>query len=136
MIISRARKHPEKIMENKVRRHLEKLGWLTIKTHGNQFQSGLPDLYCAHPLYGQRWIEMKTPSGVMTAAQKRVFPKLHKAGVRIHIITCVEDLGTPGSRKGIFGPDNWEQYINKKNRYITTKPLTEETIKNAPNDRH
>lgn len=130
MKLSKPRGHPEKKLEHAVRNYLHSQGWYTVKMHGNKFQSGIPDLYCAHPKYGQRWIELKTRDGVMTSAQCRTFPKFHKAGVKIFIIGAVSDIGTPGSNKGIFGSkSNWLPYMNKKNRFLILQPLDEDTIR-------
>jgi len=121
----RQREQPENKLKKQVVSHLEKRGWYIIKTHGNMYQSGLPDLYCCHPRYGTRWIELKTEKGVLTDAQKVVFSKMRKHGVMIHVITSVKDLGEPGSNKGIFGSDNWYYYITHSTKYMDNKPLME-----------
>jgi len=105
MKIKRGR--PEKIIEDKIRDKLTLQGWFVIKTHGNQFQSGLPDLYATHSKYGIRWIEVKTPTGRFTAAQRDVFPKLSANGTRIWVLEGAEehDLNL------IFGPENWYRFL-------------------------
>lgn len=44
---------------NPLRVYMEHFGWVLVKTHGNQFQKGLPDYYAMHNKYSPRWIETK-----------------------------------------------------------------------------
>jgi len=101
------RDRPEQKIQDKVMQKLRMQGWFIIKTHGNQFQSGLPDLYATHSKYGQRWIEMKTPEGRFTAAQRDVFPKLSANGTRIWVLVSAEDHEI----QKIFGPENWYRFL-------------------------
>lgn len=101
------RNNPEKIIENAIRATLMAQGWFVIKTHGNQFQSGLPDLYATHSTYGIRWIEVKTPKGRFTAAQHEVFPKLSANGTRIWVLQGATD----DDIKLLFGPENWYRFL-------------------------
>ena len=94
----------EKVIENGIRRALEAEGWLTAKAHGNRFQKGWPDLYCHHPEHGERWIEVKTPSGKLTPDQRRVFPRWEAAGVRIWV------LDSTGEIHRIWGDPNWREW--------------------------
>lgn len=51
---------------------------------------GIPDLYCVHPHFGQRWVEVKLPQmkgSKFTGAQLEIFPKLEKFGAGVWILT-------------------------------------------------
>ena len=79
-----------------------------IPTHGNEFQMGLPDLYCAHSLYGQRWIEVKNPLAYsFTKAQLEIFPAMQSKGISIWILTSAE----PSEFKKLMEPPNWYVYL-------------------------
>ena len=78
-----------------------------IKIHGNQFQSGLPDLYATHSKFGYRWIEVKTPTGRFTPAQLDTFPKLSANGTRIWVLTGSDHF----QMKKIHGPENWFMFL-------------------------
>lgn len=81
--------------------------WLVKATHGNMYQWGFPDLFCAHRRYGIRWVEVKTPSGHFTPAQLEWFPKFQSAGVGVWVM-----LGTDDYSK-LFGPPNWFSFLMK-----------------------
>lgn len=81
-----------------------------IKTHGNMFQSGLPDLYATHYTHGARWIEVKLPlmkGSKFTNAQYEVFPKLVANGSRIWILTGA----TEEEYKKLFKKCNLWEYM-------------------------
>lgn len=82
------------------------------------YQSGFPDLYCTHPKYGIRWIEVKLPNmkgSVFTPAQLKEFPKLASHGTLIWIITAATN--TEYRKLFIRDPvsgrlkDNWFEYM-------------------------
>jgi hypothetical protein len=67
--------------------------WFVKATHGNIYQHGFPDVYCAHNRYGQRWVEFKRPEKFsFTTAQLETFPLMAAAGVGIWICTDAEQL--------------------------------------------
>jgi hypothetical protein len=104
----KARKGPESAIVEAIRDMLGKLGWFTIKTHGSQYQSGLPDLYCCHPKYGTRWVEVKNAEKYsFTPAQTEVFPKLIAHGVGVWVLVAA----TEAEYKKLFGPSNYYQYL-------------------------
>jgi hypothetical protein len=71
-------------IENKLKIH----DWYVKSTHGNIYQAGFPDLFCAHVSYGQRWAEVKNPAGYkFTPAQRKNFLLMTAAGVGIWIVT-------------------------------------------------
>lgn len=102
------RKKPETILQNGIAGMLRMKGWYVMATHGNMYQSGFPDLYATHSIYGTRWIEVKRPSGYsFTPAQLDHFPKLSAHGTRIYILTAA----TEEEYKKLFGPANWHMYL-------------------------
>lgn len=64
---------------------LRLLKWFAIKTHGNEFQEGLPDWLLIHPDHGVKFLELKLERGRFTRAQKRLFPLMAAAGAKIYI---------------------------------------------------
>lgn len=59
---------------------------------GNALQFGLPDLFTAHPRYGQKWIEVKNwDKFSFTERQIQKFPVLHAAGVGIWVLFRATD---------------------------------------------
>src|SRR5690606_15387752 len=77
----------ESSIQERIKKFLEGKGWFVFVTHGNNFQSGLPDLYCIHERYGTRWVEVKRPKGyVFTRAQKVNFHKFSEKGVGIWVL--------------------------------------------------
>lgn len=100
---------PEKKIQDEIRDFLKLRDWFTIKTHGNEYQSGLPDLYAMHHKYGTRWIEVKNPKQYQfTAAQLENFPKMvaHGAGIWILIEASESEY------EKLFKPCNWWQYLS------------------------
>lgn len=80
-------KGPEAVIRDEIKDALESAGWLVKITHGNMWQSGFPDLFCAHMNHGIRWVEVKNPLAFsFTAAQQIDFPKFKAAGVGIWIL--------------------------------------------------
>lgn len=68
-------------------------GWKTEKTHGNQFQSGFPDLYCIHPKYEPRWVECKViTDGRVHFEQSQLtkFPIWSANNVKIWVIAAYD----------------------------------------------
>lgn len=56
--------------------------WIVIRTHGNKFQAGFPDLYCIHHVYGERWVEIKLPNEEsFTEYQAYYFPLIRTVWV-------------------------------------------------------
>lgn len=101
---------PEKIIQEAIIKFLEARGWLVIVTHGNEFQMGLPDLYCAHYEFCTRWVEVKNPEKYsFTPAQQQVFPALMSKGVGIWIM-CYADVV---EYEKLFCPPNWMRFLNK-----------------------
>jgi hypothetical protein len=87
--------------------YLKVRDWLVKSTHGNMYQWGFPDLYCAHRKYGTRWVEVKLPTGRFTPAQLEWFPKFQSVGVGVWVM-----LGTYDYEK-LFSPPNWFSFLMK-----------------------
>jgi hypothetical protein len=99
---------PEAPIKDAIKLYMEKLGWYVIVTHGNAFQSGLPDLYCCHLQHGQRWVEVKNPLKYsFTKAQWDVFPALACKGVGVWILTAATDE----EYKKLWLPPNYHRYM-------------------------
>lgn len=99
------KKNPlEEEIQQKIIAFLRAREWVVKETHGNMFQSGFPDLYCAHKRYGARWVEVKRPKGFkFTPAQLEFFPKLGGVGIGVWIL----QEATEDSYQLLFGPPNF-----------------------------
>lgn len=88
---------------------LENRGWFVKPTHGNMYQSGFPDLFCCHKLYGTRWVEVKNPEKfAFTKAQLDDFPKLAANGSGVWVLTAA----TEEEYQKLFKPCNWWTYLS------------------------
>ncbi len=106
---TRSRKGPESQIVTDIRDFLKLRDWYTIKTHGSEYQSGLPDLYCCHKRYGARWVEVKNPLKYsFTPAQLDTFPLLAAHGVGVWVLTA----GTDFEYQKLFGPANWHTFLS------------------------
>lgn len=100
----------EKKIEKAIMSKLRSREWFVMKMHGNEFQAGFPDLFCAHRKYGIRLVEVKLPDmkgSHFTPAQLAKFPQFTAAGVGIWILTSDDDYEI----NKIFGPPNWYTYL-------------------------
>lgn len=93
----------ENQMRDALKAKLEARGWYVKITHGNAFQSGLPDLYATHSKYGIRWIECKLPEGRFTSAQLDTIPKMSAHGSGVWVLVDATDAEI----EKLFGPENW-----------------------------
>lgn len=102
---------PEAKIQEGIIKKLRSWEWLVIPTHGNAYQMGFPDLYCAHYTHGARWIEVKNPGGYsFTTAQIKVFPELHAKNIGIWILFSDDD----SELMKIFKPANWFEHFYHK----------------------
>ena len=98
---------PEWHIQRDLIRYLETRGWLVERMIGNAFQTGIPDLYCHHPKWGERWIDVKQPGRYsFTKAQKRKWPEWERFGVGIWILTGA----TQQQYDLLFQAPNWRAY--------------------------
>ena len=103
----RSKHGPEYGIQNQIRKYLIDRGWHVERIIGNAFQSGLPDLYAAHPKWGQRWIEVKNEGRYeITKAQRLKFPILAQYGVGVWILVAA----TEKEYDKLFAEPNWEDY--------------------------
>lgn len=83
--------------------------WFVKETHGNMYQSGFPDLYCCHRMYGSRWVEVKNPEKYsFTPAQLETFPMFGAKGVGIWVLVAATEV----EYRKLFGPANWYTYLS------------------------
>ena len=87
--------------------YLKARGWLVERIIGNAFQSGLPDLYCFHPKWGERWIDVKNPfRSTFTKRQKQKWPIWQRFGVGIWILIGADQE----NYDKLFQPPNMMDY--------------------------
>lgn len=100
---------PEAVIQEDIITRLKRHDWVTQVFMGNMFQFGIPDLFAAHPNFGQKWIEVKNPAGFsFTPAQQQKFPVWSAAGVGIWILFGDSDTELMKLTK----PANWfEIYV-------------------------
>ena len=81
--------------------------WHVERMLANAYQTGIPDLYCFHKKWTQRWVEVKRPNDYsFTRAQRRKWPEWERAGIPIWILTAA----TQEQYDLLFGPPNWRDF--------------------------
>lgn len=102
------KKKEETVIRDSISQYLKGLDWVVKVTHGNIYQHGFPDLYCAHKMYGSRWIEVKNPNinFHFTPAQLEFFRQLTAVGVGIWVLM----EATEEEYQKLFKPANWWHY--------------------------
>jgi len=123
----RSGRGPEAIIQANIISFLREREWFVRSTHGNQYQSGFPDLFAAKRRYGMRWIECKAENYKFTDAQLETFPAFTKAGVGIWIMQKPEDYAK------LFAPPNWGMFlpvakVHTRNRFKKAKEKVEKRI--------
>jgi hypothetical protein len=110
-MIRKAVHGPEYFIQQDLIKYLEARGWLVERMIGNAFQTGIPDLYCHHPKWGYRWIDVKRPGKnySFTKAQKLKWPQWESFRVGIWILTAANQE----AYDKLFGPPNWRDYWKK-----------------------
>jgi hypothetical protein len=94
----------EKSIQKRITKALTEEGWFAKWTHGNKFQSGVPDVYAYHRVYGPRWIEVKKPRGSrLEDTQIEVFTAWEVRRIGVWILT---DADLPL----LLGPPNWREF--------------------------
>lgn len=108
------RERPEDKIVQQLKSFLRTREWLVKKTHGNEFQSGLPDLFCAHKRYGIRWVEVKVlKHGRFTPAQVEFFKELAAVNVGVWVLTAA----TEEEYQKLFGEPNWWMYLSEMREF-------------------
>ncbi len=101
---------PEYKIQGKLITYLEQRGWLVERIIGNAFQSGLPDLYCWHPQFGQRWVDVKVEGRYsFTKAQKQKWPLWERHQLGVWILTGANQE----NYDRLFAPPNMRDYWKK-----------------------
>lgn len=107
MRIKRAKHGPEWFIQQDLIKFLDARGWLVERMIGNAYQMGIPDLYCHHPKWSYRWIDVKQPNKYsFTKEQKRKWPEWEQKGVGIWILTAANQE----EYDKLFAPPNWRDY--------------------------
>jgi Holliday junction resolvase len=104
------KKGPEAVIQEGIIKMLRYKGWHVMKTHGNMFQSGFPDLFACHSTFGHRWIEVKKPDmkgSYFTAAQLEEFPKICANGSGVWVLVGDSE----DEYLKLFSRYNWEGYL-------------------------
>lgn len=98
---------PEWHIRADVIQFLETRGWLVEIMVGSAYQTGIPDLYCYHRKWGERWIDVKQSKHyTFTKAQRIKWPKWEAGGIGIWILTAA----TQEEYDKLFKPPNWRVY--------------------------
>ena len=100
------RSGPEKKGQNELILFLQIKGWCIEKLHGGMYQQGFPDLYAMHPVYGDRWIEMKAKGGKLRKSQIRKFTEWSKYGKQVYVLEGSEHYSRLFKVRG-----NWLNYL-------------------------
>ena len=98
---------------------MKKRGWFVKHIHGNQFLSGMPDLFCYHPQYGLRLVELKVKRNgrvSFTDAQKLMFPVMSTYSIGIWVLTA----NTVPEYQKLMQPPHWKMLM--PNKYLKPHP--------------
>ena len=102
------KRKPETILQGQIIRFLKARDWDVRSTHGNMYQSGLPDLFACHLTNGTRWIDVKMPTGYkFTPAQLEVWPAWAAKGCGVWILTAASEE----EYRKLFKPANFMWYL-------------------------
>lgn len=117
-------RQPENIFQSHLINFLKLRDWYVINMTGNEFQMGVPDLYCCHKRHGTRWVEVKVKDRYrFTPAQMDVFPELSAKGVGVWILSATLEQISIIRERGkteqfmeekyakLFRPPNWWTYL-------------------------
>ena len=82
----------EKTIVNQIKNRVEKAGGMAIKLHGGPYQvAGLPDLVVIRN--GETiWLEVKTPTGRVTAIQEAMHRKMREHGARVYVVRSADEV--------------------------------------------
>lgn len=106
---SRKKGNPEAKIQQDIITKLRNLGWFVKVFHASQQNSGIPDVYAAHPTIGQRFIEVKNEGACrFTKAQKQFLPVFREHGGRVWFITSADRV-----ERQLALPPNWSFFERK-----------------------
>ncbi len=101
---------PEEVIVQDIIKYLKARNWHVMRTHGNEYQKGFPDLWAMHEDYRWRWIEVKNPKAYsFTKAQLASFHLFAACGIGIWIMTCADAY----EYNLLLGQPNWHQFLGK-----------------------
>lgn len=124
--LAKSKVRDEAKVQREIIDHLTLRGWYVQSTHGNAYQSGLPDLFCCHQSYGARWVEVKKKEKyAFTESQLTVFTKFASKNIGVWVMT------DPLQYNCLFSPANWYTYL-LNSRGITLKDKVEIIPKKGP----
>lgn len=107
--IPKPRKTPEARVQEKLVNRLRMERWHVEETHGNEYQTGFPDIFACHRSLGSRWIEVKLESGSrLEQSQFDTFQEFTKRKVGVWILTDSDDW----EFNKLFQPANWYHYLS------------------------
>ena len=111
-------RQPEARIQDKIIEMLKLKEWTVIRTHGNKYQCGFPDIYAYHRLYKDRWIEVKQEDQISyTEYQLYYFPKIR----RVWILTG----HTYNDYKKLFKMPNYVPILTHNTIARSKKPVTQ-----------
>lgn len=93
-------------VQDTIAQYMRQRHWTVHIMTCGKYQKGIPDMYCMHPMHGDRWVEIKRPDRRVTFTndQKRVFPTFTKNKKGIWVLRSVDEYPL------LFGPPNLDQY--------------------------
>ena len=104
-------RQPESVLVEAITNFLKIRDWLVMKTHGNKYQAGFPDLYCAHADFGYRWIEVKLPTrgkNPFTKHQMQSFQEFAAKNIGVFVLVAATEL----EYKKLWQPPNWWTFLH------------------------
>lgn len=118
--IKRPEHGPEWFIQRDLKTYLEIEHWHVERMIGNAYQQGIPDLYCFHKKWGERWIDVKQPKKYsFTHAQKLKWPVWERAGIGIWILTAATQL----EYDKLFQPPNWREFVKASWKIPTAEEI-------------
>jgi hypothetical protein len=109
-------------------------GWHVERMLADAYQNGIPDLYCYHRKWGERWVEVKRPEGYnFTLRQRQKWPEWEKAGIGIWILTAA----TQEQYDLLFKAPNWREFWKPSFETSTTADIDamlDELVREAHED--
>jgi hypothetical protein len=97
----------ERYIQRELVEFLRTRGWHVERMFADAYQNGIPDLYCFHKKWGERWVEVKRPEGYsFTLRQRQRWPVWEKAGIGIWILTAA----TQEQYDLLFNSPNWRDF--------------------------
>ncbi len=105
--IKRPKHGPEWYIQRDLMAYMKARGWHVERMTGNMYQKGIPDLYCYHKQWGERWIDVKNDGKYsFTDDQKKKWPVWDNAGIGIWILIGA----TQEEYDKLFALPNWRAY--------------------------